>query len=171
MLLAVPAQMGWEGKLEQVGNMQGAVSTAVFSCGRVLDVFGKDELVKWEWRWFGDDKSKKLMSADRLCGSEVWMHHMCPEVLVSKPNGRSCLTIMPGFKDEILNEILSHLDLIVNKKSEESQLYNCMNNHRLGPCKEMYLHTSLNWVPGTMNGIPLRVLWGSCHHIHHQLHS
>jgi hypothetical protein len=84
------------------------------------------------------------MSADRLCGSEVRMRHMRPEVLVSEPNGRSRLTIMPGFEDEILDEILSHLDLIVNKKSEESQLYNCMNDHRLGACKETYLRTSLN---------------------------
>ena len=69
------------------------------------------------------------MSVDTLCGSEVWMCHIRPEVLVFEPNGHSCLTIMPGFKDEILDETLSHLDLIVNKKSEESQLYNCMNNH------------------------------------------
>ena len=84
------------------------------------------------------------MSVDRLCSSEVQMHHMCPEVLISEPNGRLHLTIMPGFEDEILDKTLSHLDLIVNKKSEESQLYNCMNDHRLGACKEMYLHTSLN---------------------------
>ena len=84
------------------------------------------------------------MSVNRLCGSEVWMHHMHLKVLISEPNGRSRLTIMPGFEDEILNETLSHLDLIVNKKSEESQLYNCMNDHQLGACKETYLHTLLN---------------------------
>ena len=46
MSLAVPVQMGREGKPKQVRNVQGGVSAATFSGGRVLDIFGKDELVK-----------------------------------------------------------------------------------------------------------------------------
>jgi hypothetical protein len=33
---------------------------------------------------------------------------------------------MPNLEDEILDETLSHLDLVVNKKSKESQLYSCV---------------------------------------------
>ena len=32
-------------------------------------------------------------SVNKLCGSEVRMRHVRPEVLVSEPNGRSCLTL------------------------------------------------------------------------------
>jgi hypothetical protein len=36
-------------------------------------------------------------NVNRLCGSEVRMRHVRPEVLVSEPNGRSRLTLELSF--------------------------------------------------------------------------